>query len=121
MNKTTIRARLLTLVDTLGGDTTTPRAAKIIERGVDELDAAMTAAHVDGRDLERETGASINPAAVRASWADKNILQRRSDIQAVTDALAAHRFQALQVDDDEALVKLLAWMKTNERRDAPWV
>ena len=119
MNKTTIRARLLTLVDTLGGDTATPRAAKIIERGVDELDAAMTAAHVDGRDLERETGASINPAAIRASWADKNRWQRRSDIQAVTDALAARRFQALQVEDDEALVKLLAWMKTNER-DAPW-
>lgn len=119
MNKTTIRALLLTLVDTLDGDTETRRAAKIIERATNEMDDAMTAAHVDGRDLERETGASINPAAIRASWADKNIWQRRSDIQAVSDVLAARRFQALQVEDDEALVKLLAWMKTNER-DAQW-
>lgn len=115
MNKTTIRARLLTLVDTLDGDTVTPRAAKIIEHVTDELDDAMTAAHVDGRDLERETGASINPAAVRASWADQDRWQRRAAINAVSDALAARRFQALRFEDDEALVKLLAWMKTHER------
>ena len=115
MNKTTIRARLLTLVDTLDGDTTTPRAAKIIERVTSELDAAMTAAHVDGRDLERDTGASINPAAIRASWADRDRWQRRAAINAVSDALAARRLQALRFEDDEALVKLLAWMKTHER------
>ena len=37
---------------------TDARTARVIEKAVTDLDEAMTAAHVDGRELECEVGAS---------------------------------------------------------------
>lgn len=58
MTKTDIRDRLFVLARALGADPSDARTARVIERAVRDLDEAMTAAHVDGRELEREVGAS---------------------------------------------------------------
>lgn len=54
MTKTDIRDRLFVLARALGADPSDARTARVIERAVRDMDEAMTAAHVDGRDLDRE-------------------------------------------------------------------